>query len=183
MPFLPPNQQCQRLAHSDKGEDARILLNGVTCTVSVPYAVQNWSKKWLHNPSIKKVVMKYMLMLPIVTHQVVWSVGLSVTLVSCAKPVEPIKMPFGLWAVMGPRNRVSLRSRSPMRWGYYRGRGARCKKSIKQLKRTICHFGCGFWWAEGSTSLIVLAMWRQSVVMYVGTLALPGEYDLNVRLR
>jgi len=39
MPFLPPNQQCQStegLAHSDLGEDARVLLNGVTCTVSVP---------------------------------------------------------------------------------------------------------------------------------------------------
>ena len=37
MPFLPPNQQCQStegLAHSDQGEDARVLLNGVTCTVS-----------------------------------------------------------------------------------------------------------------------------------------------------
>ena len=38
MPFLPPNQQASKhwrqLAHSDKGEDARVLLNGVTCTVS-----------------------------------------------------------------------------------------------------------------------------------------------------
>jgi len=31
------------------------------------------------------------------------------TLVICAKTAEPIEMPFGLWAQMGPRNRV--------RWG------------------------------------------------------------------
>jgi len=34
------------------------------------------------------------------------SVGLSVTLVSPTKTAEPIEMPFGLWAWMGPRNRV-----------------------------------------------------------------------------
>jgi len=26
--------------------------------------------------------------------------------VSCAKTAEPIEMPFGLWAWIGPRNRV-----------------------------------------------------------------------------
>jgi len=26
--------------------------------------------------------------------------------VSCAKPAEPMEMPFGLWAGMGPRNHV-----------------------------------------------------------------------------
>ena len=43
-----------------------------------------------------------------------WSVGrsvclsvcLSVTLVSPAKTAELIKMPFGLWTQMGPKNRV-----------------------------------------------------------------------------
>ena len=42
----------------------------------------------------------------IVTDRVAWSVGWSVTLVSPAKTAEPIEMPFGLWAWMGPRNRV-----------------------------------------------------------------------------
>jgi len=29
----------RQLAHSDQGEDARVLLNGVSCTISVPYFV------------------------------------------------------------------------------------------------------------------------------------------------
>jgi len=45
-------------------------------------------------------------MRPIVTDRLAWSVGQSVTLVSPAKTAEPIEMPFGLWAWMGPRNRV-----------------------------------------------------------------------------
>ena len=49
-------------------------------------------------------------MRPVVTNRVVWfvsrSVGLFVTLMSPAKVAEPIKMPFGLWAWMGPRNHV-----------------------------------------------------------------------------
>ena len=45
-------------------------------------------------------------MRPIVTDQVAWSVGRSVTLVSPAKKAEMIKMPFGLWARIGPRNHV-----------------------------------------------------------------------------
>ena len=39
MLFLLPNQRCQsteRLAHSDYGQDAKVLLNGVTCIISVP---------------------------------------------------------------------------------------------------------------------------------------------------
>jgi len=46
-------------------------------------------------------------MRPIITDRVAWSVGLSITLVSPAKTAEPIEMPFGLWAWMGPRNHVS----------------------------------------------------------------------------
>ena len=45
MPFLPPNQQCQStegLAHSNYGKDARVLLNGVTCTVAVPLLALRW---------------------------------------------------------------------------------------------------------------------------------------------
>jgi len=47
-------------------------------------------------------------MWPIVTDRVAWSVGLfvglSVTLVSPAKTVEPIEMPFALWGRVSPRN-------------------------------------------------------------------------------
>ena len=55
MPFLLPNQQCQStegLAHSDLGEDARVLLNGVTCTVSVPCAPSPYLD-WLERTSLK----------------------------------------------------------------------------------------------------------------------------------
>jgi len=45
-------------------------------------------------------------MRPIVTDRVAWSVGLSVTLVSRAKPAAPIEMPFGLRTRVGPRNHV-----------------------------------------------------------------------------
>ena len=34
----------------------------------------------------------------------------------------------------------------------------------KWLNRSICRLGCGLWWAEGSTSSIVFARWRQCVV-------------------
>ena len=45
-------------------------------------------------------------MQPIVTNQVAWSVSLSVTVVSPAKMVEPIKMLFGLRTWVGLRNHV-----------------------------------------------------------------------------
>jgi len=45
-------------------------------------------------------------MRPIVTDRLASSVGLSVTLVGPAKTAAPMKMPFGLWAPMGPRNHV-----------------------------------------------------------------------------
>jgi len=43
-------------------------------------------------------------MLP--TEQRGLSVCLSVTIMSPAKMAEPIKMPFGMWTWMNPRNRV-----------------------------------------------------------------------------
>jgi len=45
-------------------------------------------------------------MQPTVTGSVAWSVGQSVTLVSPAKTVEPIEMPFGLRTQVRPRNHV-----------------------------------------------------------------------------
>ena len=56
-------------------------------------------------------------MRPIVTDRVAWSVcrsvSLTVTVVSHAKTVEPIKMPFGLWGQVGPRNHVLDRDPDP----------------------------------------------------------------------
>jgi len=34
------SKHLRQLAHSDYGEDARVLLNGVTCTVSIPYLLK-----------------------------------------------------------------------------------------------------------------------------------------------
>jgi len=45
-------------------------------------------------------------MRPILTDQVVWSVGLSVTLVSPARTAEPIMMPFWVRTWMGQGNHV-----------------------------------------------------------------------------
>jgi len=33
----------------------------------------------------------------------------------------------------------------------------------KWINRSICHFGCGLAWAEGSTSSVVFARWRQCI--------------------
>jgi len=35
----------------------------------------------------------------------------------------------------------------------------------KRLNRSICRIGCGLEWAEGRTSSIVFARWRQCAVM------------------
>jgi len=45
-------------------------------------------------------------MQPTVTDPVAWSVGRSVTVVSPAKTVEPIEMPFGLSTRVGPWSHV-----------------------------------------------------------------------------
>jgi len=66
---------------------------------------------------------------PIVTDQVVWSVGLSVTLVSPAKTAELIEMPFGLRSWVGPWNHVLDRGPDPpMERDNFEGEGAsHCK--------------------------------------------------------
>jgi len=41
------SKHCRQLAHSDYGEDARVLLNGVTCTVSIPFVcIRTVTLKW-----------------------------------------------------------------------------------------------------------------------------------------
>jgi len=42
-------------------------------------------------------------------------------MVTCAKMAELIEIMFGLWAQMGPGNRVRWRSRSPMGRGNFKG--------------------------------------------------------------
>ena len=47
LPAVQPtvSKHWRQLAHSDYGEDARVLLNGVTCTVSIPYRCPNHLNK------------------------------------------------------------------------------------------------------------------------------------------
>jgi len=59
-----------------------------------------------------------------VVWSVSWSVGLSVTIVSLAETAEPIKMPFGLWTRVGPRNYVLDGGPGPsMGRGNFQGEG------------------------------------------------------------
>jgi len=61
---------------------------------------------------------------------VAWSVGLSLTIVSPAKTAEPVKMPFGLWTRVGPKNYHVLDGSPdlPMVRGNFEGKGAaHCK--------------------------------------------------------
>ena len=69
-------------------------------------------------------------MRPIVTDQVAWSVGLSLTLVSSAKTAEPIEMPFGfgLKTRVVPGNHVLDGVQiSPCEWAILREGAAYCK--------------------------------------------------------
>jgi len=68
-------------------------------------------------------------MLPIVTDRVVWSVGLSVTLVSPAKTAAPIEISFMLRSLVGPGNHVlDGRPDPPWEGAIFRGKGAsHCK--------------------------------------------------------
>jgi len=43
--------------------------------------------------------------------------------VNCAKTAEPIKMPFGLWALMGPRNCIRWGLDPPWEGAILRGNG------------------------------------------------------------
>jgi len=52
-------------------------------------------------------------MWPVVTDRVVWSVSLSVTIVSPAKTAEAIEMSFGLWTRVGLSNHVLHGSPDP----------------------------------------------------------------------
>ena len=81
-------------------------------------------------------------MRPIVTDRVAWSVGLlvclSVALVSPGKTTEPIEMPFGLRAHVGPGNHVlDGGPDSPMERGNCWGKGVPLQ-SIDILCGLLC---------------------------------------------
>jgi len=89
--------------------------------------------------------------------------------VICAKTAEPIVMPFGLSARTGPKKHdLDGIQMPPWEGATLWERGARCKvygfsavRCAKRLNRSICPLGCGLGWAEGSTSSVVFARWRQ----------------------
>jgi len=103
------------------------------------------------------------------------------TLVSCAKTAELIEMPFGLRTGMGPRNHVYNDGGpdSPMGMGNFGERCANCKvlglSAVSCAKTAEPPFGCGFGWAEGSTSSIY-SPGGANVSSWEGTLMQPDEY-------
>ena len=93
--------------------------------------------------------------------------------VNCAKKAEPIQMLFGLWTRVGPRKHVLYGAHiPPCEEAVISGKDmpghARRHSAVswaKWLNRSICHLGCGLGCAEGSTSSIVFAGWRQCALM------------------
>ena len=86
---------------------------------------------------------------------------------------RPIEMPFGLWARMGPKNHVLNGSSDRHGKGQFLGKASPTVKYRdflpcavqKRLNRSICRLGSGLRWAEGSTSSIIFARWRQCAQM------------------
>jgi len=79
------------------------------------------------------------------------------TAVVCAKTAEPIEMPFGLWARMGPRDHVLDGGPDPpMGRGNFRGKGAPIVKYRdtlwspvrKRLNQSSCHLDCDLGMAQ-----------------------------------
>ena len=125
-------------------------------------------------------------MWPIVTDRVVWSVGLSVTLVSPAKTAESIDRD-AVWVEDsdGPREPC-------IRWGpdppwegaIFRGKGRSIVKyrdslqsSVrKRLNRLRCCLGYGLGLVERSTSSIIFARWCQCTII-------GGHVSATLRIR
>jgi len=79
---------------------------------------------------------------------------------NCAKMAEPFEMLFGLWTRVGPRKHVLDGAQIPHTKGQLLGvrtcRGMPDDTLLwavqKWLNRSICRFGCGIGWVEGSTT-------------------------------
>jgi len=69
-------------------------------------------------------------------NRVVWSGGLSVTLVSPAKTVEPIDMLIGLWARMGTRNHLLDGGPDPHGKGQFWGKGRPLQSICRERAKT-----------------------------------------------
>jgi len=114
----------------------------------------------------------------VVTDQVAWSVCRSVchTIVSPTKTDEPMEMLSGFRTEVGLENHVLDGSPDPPSEGAILWeRSAHCKvyrdflpSAVQErLNRPICRLDCGLGWAEGSTSSIVFARWRQCALITI----------------
>jgi len=123
-------------------------------------------------------------------------VGLSVTIVSCAKTVKPIEMPFWLWTLVGPRNQVLARGPDPPMWRGNFGPtsigsaifaqltssspytlqftvGLHCK--LQSIGTRWCELCKNGWTDRGGSN--------EACARYGCTLAPPDEYDWTVNVR
>ena len=122
-------------------------------------------------------------------YRVVWSVVCH-TSETCKKTAELIEMQLGLRTWVSPGNHVLDGVQSPRGKGKLLGKGAPIVKYVdlllwavqKRLNGSICCLGCGLGWAEGSTSSIVFARWRQSALL-CGHIGATWRIRLNHRLR
>jgi len=88
--------------------------------------------------------------------------------VSAAKTAETIKLPFAFRTRAGPMNHVLHEVQMPTWEGAI----------LMGNKQTICSFDCGLEWAEGCTSSIVFARWRQCALVE-GHVAVTCRITLN----
>jgi len=119
-------------------------------------------------------------MQPIVTNQVAWSVGLSVTVVSPAKMVELIKMLFGLRTWVGLKNDVLNGVQIPLWEGaILMGEG----QPIVKYRDTLREL-CKKWLNRWRCSLEFGVGWAQGTMYYVGcTLAPPVNLSCVASMR
>ena len=88
-----------------------------------------------------------------------------------AKTAEPMELPFGLRTRVAQRTMYWMGVKIPPSKGEsFWERRFHCRPKYREFllrvvqersNRVICHLYCGLGWAEGSTSSIVFARWRQ----------------------
>jgi len=78
-----------------------------------------------------------------------------------------VQIPHGKWQFWGGKGRTIVKYRDTLR-----------SYAQKRLNPSICRLGCGVKWAEGCTSSIVFARWRQCALMG-GYIAATWRIQLN----
>jgi len=110
--------------------------------------------------------------------------------VTCVKTAEPIMMPFEMCTRTDPVNHkldgVPILHEKGQFWR--KGSPTVSYRDFlpyavqQRLNRSICHLGCGLWWAKRSTSSIVFARQCQCATCE-GTLAPPCECNWTIPVR